>query len=78
VHLSAIGHPIVGDALYGAFTGECRATFAPCSGSNAVPARAQARLHTSARRAPSRIHRAAADDLDAVLNDIPGWADRDD
>ena len=61
VHLSAIGHPIVGDALYGGVhrrvAGDIRAVQRPRA---AVPARGAARLHASGRRPPSRVHRAAA------------------
>ena len=61
VHLSAIGHPIVGDSLYGGVhrrvAGDIRARAAARA---AVPARRPAGVHAPARRPPDGVHRAAA------------------
>jgi 23S rRNA pseudouridine1911/1915/1917 synthase len=79
VHLSAIGHPIVGDALYGGVhrrvAGDIRA----------VQRLERPFLH-AARLAfkhprdgrPLEFVAPLAADLAAVLNDLPGWVDRDD
>ena len=79
VHLSAIGHPIVGDALYGGVhrrvAGDIRAVQRL-----ERPFLHAARLAFNHPRDGRRLEFIAplADDLAAVLNDIPGWADRDD
>ena len=60
VHLSAIGHPIVGDALYGGDSPSRRRRHSRgAAARTTVPARGEARLQTSARRTSSRIHCAA-------------------
>ncbi len=61
VHLSAIGHPIVGDAVYGGVHRRVRS--GPARGDAAraaVPALGQALLHPSDRRPPGRVRLAAA------------------
>lgn len=79
VHLSAIGHPIVGDALYGGVhrrvAGDIRAVQRL-----ERPFLHAARLVCRHPRDGRRLEFIAplAEDLDAVLNDLPGWADRDD
>ena len=78
VHLSAIGHPIVGDALYGGVhrrvAGDIRAVQRL-----ERPFLHAARLVFQHPRDGRRLEFVAplADDLTAVLNDLPGWADRD-
>jgi 23S rRNA pseudouridine1911/1915/1917 synthase len=78
VHLSAIGHPIVGDALYGGVhrrvAGDIRAVQRLDR-----PFLHAARLVFKHPRDGRRLEFIAplADDLAAVLNDLPGWADRD-
>ena len=78
VHLSAIGHPIVGDALYGGVhrrvAGDIRAVQRL-----ERPFLHAARLVLTHPRDGRRLEFIAPlpDDLDAVLNDIPGWSDRD-
>jgi 23S rRNA pseudouridine1911/1915/1917 synthase len=78
VHLSAIGHPIVGDALYGGVhrrvAGDIRAVQRL-----ERPFLHAARLVFKHPRDARRLEFVAplADDLTAVLNDLPGWADRD-
>ena len=79
VHLSAIGHPIVGDALYGGVhrrvAGDIRAVQRL-----ERPFLHAARLVFTHPRDGRRLEFVAplAADLAAVLNDLPGWADRDD
>jgi 23S rRNA pseudouridine1911/1915/1917 synthase len=79
VHLSAIGHPIVGDALYGGIhrrvAGDIRAVQRLTR-----PFLHAARLVFIHPREGRRLEFIAPlpDDLGDVLNDIPGWADRDD
>ncbi len=79
VHLSAIGHPIVGDALYGGVhrrvAGDIRAVQRL-----ERPFLHAARLVFTHPRDGRRLEFIVPlpDDLDAVLNDLPGWADRDD
>ena len=79
VHLSAIGHPIVGDALYGGVhrrvAGDIRAVQRL-----ERPFLHAARLVFTHPRDGRRLEFIAPlpDDLAAVLNDLPGWADRDD
>jgi 23S rRNA pseudouridine1911/1915/1917 synthase len=79
VHLSAIGHPIVGDALYGGVhrrvAGDIRAVQRL-----ERPFLHAARLVFKHPRDGRRLEFVAplAEDLTAVLNDLPGWADRDD
>ena len=78
VHLSAIGHPIVGDALYGGVhrrvAGDIRAVQRL-----ARPFLHAARLVFKHPRDERRLEFIAPlpDDLSSVLNDLPGWADRD-
>jgi 23S rRNA pseudouridine1911/1915/1917 synthase len=78
VHLSAIGHPIVGDALYGGVhrrvAGDIRAVQRL-----ERPFLHAARLVFKHPRDGRRLEFIAplAEDLAAVLNDLPGWADRD-
>jgi 23S rRNA pseudouridine1911/1915/1917 synthase len=78
VHLSAIGHPIVGDALYGGIhrrvAGDIRAVQRLTR-----PFLHAARLVFMHPREGRRLEFIAPlpDDLGDVLNDIPGWADRD-
>jgi len=78
VHLSAIGHPIVGDALYGGIhrrvAGDIRSVQRL-----ERPFLHAARLVLKHPRDQRRLEFIAplADDLAAVLNDLPGWADRD-
>ena len=78
VHLSAIGHPIVGDALYGGIhrrvAGDIRAVQRL-----ERPFLHAARIVFKHPRDGRRLEFVAplADDLTAVLNDLPGWADRD-
>ena len=78
VHLSAIGHPIVGDALYGGVhrrvAGDIRAVQRL-----ERPFLHAARLVFMHPRDGRRLEFIAplAEDLAAVLNDLPGWADRD-
>ncbi len=79
VHLNAIGHPIVGDALYGGIhrrvAGDIRAVQRL-----ERPFLHAARLVFKHPRDGRRLEFIAplAEDLAAVLNDLPGWADRDD
>jgi 23S rRNA pseudouridine1911/1915/1917 synthase len=79
VHLSAIGHPIVGDALYGGVhrrvAGDIRAVQRL-----ERPFLHAARLVFRHPKDGRRLEFIAplAPDLAAVLNDLPGWADRDD
>jgi 23S rRNA pseudouridine1911/1915/1917 synthase len=79
VHLSAIGHPIVGDALYGGVhrrvAGDIRAVQRL-----ERPFLHAARLVFKHPKDGRRLEFIAplAHDLAAVLNDLPGWADRDD
>jgi len=78
VHLSAIGHPIVGDALYGGVhrrvAGDIRAVQRL-----ARPFLHAARLVFKHPRDGRRLEFIAPlpEDLMSVLNDLPGWADRD-
>jgi 23S rRNA pseudouridine1911/1915/1917 synthase len=78
VHLSAIGHPIVGDALYGGVhrrvAGDIRAVQRL-----ERPFLHAARLVFKHPRDGRRLEFIAplTEDLAAVLNDLPGWADRD-
>ena len=78
VHLSAIGHPIVGDALYGGVhrrvAGDIRAVQRL-----ERPFLHAARLAFMHPRDGRRLEFTAPlpDDLMSVLNDLPGWADRD-
>ena len=78
VHLSAIGHPIVGDALYGGVhrrvAGDIRAVQRL-----ERPFLHAARLVFKHPRGGRRLEFIAplAEDLAAVLNNLPGWADRD-
>ena len=78
VHLSAIGHPLVGDALYGGVhrrvAGDIRAVQRL-----ERPFLHAARLVFMHPRDGRRLEFIAplAEDLAAVLNDLPGWADRD-
>ena len=77
-HLSAIGHPIVGDALYGGVhrrvAGDIRAVQRL-----ERPFLHAARLVFKHPRDGRRLEFVAplADDLTAVLDDLPGWAERD-
>ena len=78
VHLSAIGHPIVGDALYGGVhrrvAGDIRAVQRLTR-----PFLHAARLAFKHPRDARRMEFIAplADDLQQVLDDLPGWKDRD-
>ena len=78
VHLSAIGHPIVGDALYGGVhrrvAGDIRAVRRL-----ERPFLHAARLAFTHPRDGRRLEFIAPlpEDLMSVLNDLPGWADRD-
>jgi 23S rRNA pseudouridine1911/1915/1917 synthase len=78
VHLSAIGHPIVGDALYGGVhrrvAGDIRAVQRL-----ERPFLHAARLAFNHPRDGRRLEFVAPlpDDLMSVLDDLPGWADRD-
>jgi 23S rRNA pseudouridine1911/1915/1917 synthase len=78
VHLSAIGHPIVGDALYGGVhrrvAGDIRAVQRL-----ERPFLHAARLAFTHPRDGRRLEFIAPlpEDLMSVLNDLPGWADRD-
>ena len=78
VHLSAIGHPIVGDALYGGVhrrvAGDIRAVQRL-----ERPFLHAARLVFKHPRDGRRLEFIAplAADLEHVLNDLPGWKDRD-
>ena len=78
VHLSAIGHPIVGDALYGGVhrrvPGDIRAVQRL-----ERPFLHAARLAFTHPRDGRRLEFIAPlpEDLMSVLNDLPGWADRD-
>jgi 23S rRNA pseudouridine1911/1915/1917 synthase len=78
VHLSAIGHPVVGDAMYGGVhrrvAGDIRAVQRL-----ERPFLHAARLAFKHPTDQRRLEFVAplADDLTAVLNDLPGWADRD-
>jgi 23S rRNA pseudouridine1911/1915/1917 synthase len=78
VHLSAIGHPIVGDALYGGVhrrvAGDIRAVQRL-----ERPFLHAARLVFAHPRDGRRLEFIAElpDDLMSVLNDLPGWTDRD-
>ena len=78
VHLSAIGHPIVGDSLYGGVhrrvPGDIRAVQRLVR-----PFLHAARLVFKHPRDGRRLEFIAplADDLASVLDDLPGWADRD-
>ena len=77
VHLSAIGHPVVGDALYGGVhrrvPGDVRAVQ-----HLARPFLHAARLVFSHPRDGRRMQFVAplAPDLQAVLDDLPAWRDR--
>ena len=78
VHLSGIGHPIVGDALYGGVhrrvPGDIRAVQRL-----ERPFLHAARLVLKHPRDGRRLEFVVplADDLMSVLDDLPGWADRD-
>ena len=78
VHLSAIGHPVVGDALYGGVhrrvAGDIRAVQRLDR-----PFLHAARLVFTHPRDHRRLEFVAPmpEDLLSVLNDLPGWADRD-
>ncbi len=78
VHLSAIGHPIVGDALYGGVhrrvPGDIRAVQRL-----ERPFLHAARLMFKHPRDARRMEFIAPlpADLEQVLNDLPGWKDRD-
>jgi 23S rRNA pseudouridine1911/1915/1917 synthase len=78
VHLSAIGHPVVGDALYGGVhrrvPGDIRAVQRL-----ERPFLHAARLVFKHPRDGRRLEFIAPlpGDLTSVLNDLPGWADRD-
>ena len=78
VHLSAIGHPVVGDGLYGGVhrrvPGDIRAVQRL-----ERPFLHAARLVFRHPRDGRRLEFIAPlpDDLTSVLNDLPGWADRD-
>ena len=79
VHLSAIGHPIVGDALYGGVhrrvPGDIRAVQRLTR-----PFLHAARLAFTHPRDGRRMEFIAAlpEDLQHVLDDLPGWKDRED
>jgi 23S rRNA pseudouridine1911/1915/1917 synthase len=79
VHLSAIGHPIVGDALYGGVhrrvAGDIRAVQRL-----ERPFLHAARLAFTHPRDARRMEFIAPlpDDLQGVLDDLPGWKDRED
>ena len=61
VHLSAIGHPIVGDSLYGGVHRRVAGRHPRGAAARAsVPARRAAGVHASARAAAHGVHRAAA------------------
>ena len=76
VHLSAIGHPIVGDSLYGGVhrrvPGDIRAVQRLSR-----PFLHAARIAFTHPRDGRRLEFIAPlpEDLDAVLNDLPGWRD---
>jgi 23S rRNA pseudouridine1911/1915/1917 synthase len=76
VHLSAIGHPVVGDSLYGGVhrrvAGDIRAVQRLTR-----PFLHAARLVFTHPRDQRRMEFIAPlpEDLDAVLNDLPGWKD---
>jgi 23S rRNA pseudouridine1911/1915/1917 synthase len=78
VHLSAIGHPIVGDALYGGVhrrvAGDIRAVQRLSR-----PFLHAARLAFKHPRDQRRMEFVAKlpEDLQSVLDDLPGWKDRD-
>jgi 23S rRNA pseudouridine1911/1915/1917 synthase len=78
VHLSAIGHPIVGDSLYGGVhrrvAGDIRAVQRLSR-----PFLHAARIAFTHPRDGRRLEFIAPlpQDLDDVLNDLPGWRDRD-
>jgi 23S rRNA pseudouridine1911/1915/1917 synthase len=78
VHLSAIGHPVVGDAVYGGVhrrvPGDIRAIQRL-----ERPFLHAARLVFSHPRDGRRLEFIARlpEELTSVLNDLPGWADRD-
>ena len=78
VHLSAIGHPVVGDALYGGVhrrvAGDIRAVQRL-----ERPFLHAARLAFRHPRDGRRLEFTAPlpDDLTSVLDDLPGWADPD-
>ena len=78
VHLSAIGHPIVGDALYGGVhrrvAGDIRAVQRLTR-----PFLHAARLAFTHPRDERRMEFVAhlPEDLQGVLDDLPGWKDRD-
>ncbi len=78
VHLSAIGHPVVGDALYGGVhrrvPGDIRAVQRL-----ERPFLHAARLAFAHPRDGRRLEFIAPlpEELMSILNDLPGWADRD-
>jgi 23S rRNA pseudouridine1911/1915/1917 synthase len=78
VHLSAIGHPIVGDALYGGVhrrvPGDIRAV-QRLERPFLHAARLVFKHPRDGRRMEFIAHLPA--DLETVLNDLPGWKDRD-
>ena len=79
VHLSAIGHPIVGDAMYG---GVHRRVLRDIHAVQRLtrPFLHAARLVFKHPRDGRRMEFIAPlpEDLESVLNDLPGWKDRDD
>ena len=79
VHLSAIGHPIVGDAMYG---GVHRRVLRDIHAVQRLtrPFLHAARLVFKHPRDGRRMEFIAPlpEDLASVLNDLPGWKDRDD
>ena len=71
VHLSAIGHPIVGDSLYGGVHRRVPHDLRAVQRLHAaVSARRAARLHAAADRRAARVHRAAAGRPANVLEEI--------
>ena len=74
VHLSAIGHPIVGDSLYGGVHRRVAGRHPSRAAARAaVPARGAAGVHAPERARRMEFIAPLPADLEAVLDGLPGW-----